>query len=190
MSFQSKSLAYLLPLVVIAACSKAELDVSGKVTPAQGKTAPDSAAVQTVWGVSIGSPDYTYAFGEGTSSAATFDVSYAADPPDEALNAGLGVGVLLLVPTGDKVADGKIADENGLESKVIGGATAQVVIFKKAGADASKMPEWAKKFGDGYACGKTVPATGAGFDTFEPVDCKEVEIKVDDLKNLKFPNWT
>src|SRR5262249_30421581 len=127
---------------------------------------------------------------DGTSTKATFDVSYASDPPDAALNAGLGVGILLLVPTDAKAADGKVADLMGLEGKAIGGDPAHAIIFKKSGADPKQMPAWAASFKDGYSCAKAVPATMTGaHDTFAPADCTATEIKVDDLKNLKFPNW-
>ncbi|XYH93640.1 hypothetical protein ACMHYB_38110 [Sorangium sp. So ce1128] len=49
---------------------------------------------------------------------------------------------------------------------------------------------WSGRFPDGFGCGKCVPAE-EGFDSYEPVDCSEVEVQAtSDFDSLEFCNWT
>jgi hypothetical protein len=177
-----------------AGCSSKSA-VSGSISAASGKTVPDAAAVDIVWGVSATSPDYAYAFGHGATTKESFELDLSADPPAEALNGGvLGVGNIVLVPTGKEPKEGKLAeaDQTAIEGSALGASTDYVVIFKKGTGKPDKSTlTWPDKFSEGYSCGKVVRATaGMTFDTFEPVDCATVTIKIDDWKNLNFPNWT
>ena len=170
--------------------SSAGFDVDGKIVAAAGKTVPASASVKTIWSVSSGSPDYAYAYGDGTSSNATFSTNFPMDPPAEALNADIvGVGILVLYTEGMTPADGKLASEAEIFANAIGAAGQYAVIFKVK--DDPLAPAWVKDFPAGYSCAKGVPAPSGGtFDSFAPVDCAEVEITVDDLNNIEFVNWT
>jgi hypothetical protein len=163
------------------------LDVSGTLTPGQGKTVPASAGVAVIWTVSSGSPDYNYVYGKGTSTGETFKLSLTAPPPEEALNNGnLGVGVVVLWPQGKLPAEGKAGEE--VVNGVIGAAGNYAIIYK--GPNAPDMP-WVSDFPPGYSCGKGAPPVpGSSHESFTPVDCSEVSITVDDIEKIKFVNWT
>src|SRR5262249_28060804 len=49
---------------------------------------PSGQKAIVVWSVSSTSPDYTYAFGSGTVQGSQVSVSFSANPPQDALNAG------------------------------------------------------------------------------------------------------
>jgi hypothetical protein len=170
--------------------SNAGFEVGGKLTPGQGKTIPASATVKAIWVVSASSPDYAYAYGDGSSSGASFTMSLPMDPPAEAINAGiLGVGIPILYTQGKAPADGKLASEADMVANAIGAAGQYAIIFKAK--DDPQAPTWVKDFPLGYSCGKGVPApVGQTFDSFAPVDCAQVEITVDDFDKIQFVNWT
>jgi len=158
--------------------------------PVSGATPPASAKVIVIWTVSSGQ-DYSYKYGEGTSSGTQYVVSLAADPPPaEALNtldtSSAGVGFLLLVPADTVVPDG-VVDETQLPTP-LGASARHAIIWRNDGTD--QFLPWTADFPSGeYACGACVDST-TGFDSYTPVDCTEVDIQSGDLAALDFCNWT
>lgn len=166
-----------------------EIENAGKLTPGAGKTVPTHAVVQTIWGVSATSPDYSYISATGEASNGTFHITLA-EPPAEALNLDkLGVGGLVLLPDGGALPEGKLADPGALKTQLIGMTGPYAIIYKKA--DVPDLP-WVKDFPDGYSCARGVPSPmpGQEFDSFTPVDCSELEIIVDSYDNIETTNWT
>jgi hypothetical protein len=193
-SMKKASLAVALvgSLALLAGCGGSEgvFEAQGKVSAASGKALPDSADLSVLWNVSSGSPDYLYSYGGGSATTDGFDVSFDADPPAEALNSyGVGVGIVVAMPSGQGVAAGKVSDAtmDTLDKTAVGATGQHAIIFKKAGAT---EPAWISAFPDGYSCAKGVPATNDGFDTYAPADCAEVVLTVDELDNIDFTNWT
>lgn len=177
--------------LVLASCSSdSGSSGGGQAAFSFSATAPAGSASATLavaWVVSSGSPDYTYSFGSGSLSGATFQVTFATDPPPaEALNSyGVGVGLIVAYQAGTSVPQGKI-DFGALEPKLLGLSARHAVIYKKA--DASTI-EWATQFPTGYSCGVCgPPPSGSLFDTYAPVDCSTV--KLDLTGTEESCNWT
>lgn len=190
----SLAIALLSGLALLGGCgggSEGVFEAQGQITAASGKTLPDGAVASVIWSVSSGSPDYAYAYGSGTTTAEGFDVSFAADPPAEALNSyGIGVGIIVAMPAGQGLADGKVSEAamDTLDQTAVGATGQYAIIYKKAGAAGL---DWSGAFPDGYSCAKGVPAAaGQTFDSFALVDCAEVVLTVDDLDTIDFTNWT
>lgn len=168
--------------------------VSGIVEASDGHDVPSEARIKVVWVVTSGSPDYNYAFGDGTVTGDAFELPLSEDPPAEALNVGLGVGVVALMTSPPE--DGRIVDEEEDDTfaSLIGYAPRYAIIYK-ASEDAGSVfrSTWPELFPVGYSCGVGVDAPeDETFDSYEPVDCSEVEILVDDLEVLREQNvnWT
>lgn len=143
-----------------------------------GDGVPADAEVVVLWPVSSGSPDYVYAYGGGTSTAAQFTLALAdQEPPRLARNqfgaAGVGIGFVILVPTGTEVPEG-IVDPNSDVDLL--GVSPVPIIWRHGslGGDYS----WTDAFEeDTYQCGHCVQADeGEVFDHFEPIDCSELDI--------------
>ena len=165
------------------------ISVSGSLVAGGAHEVPDSGTVLVIWSVSSGSPDYMYHFGSGSSDGSVFELKLDADPPPEALNSyGLGVGVLILVASDYSIEDGQVPNpsEEELEQESAGASGQYAIIYKAP--DAQEL-DWMGSFPAGYSCGKCVE-TGDTFDAFEPVDCKDVKIDVNDLESIEFCNWT
>jgi hypothetical protein len=164
------------------------LVVSGTIQNNTGAPLPANTRVLVAWGVSSGTPDYSYVFGEGTVDAAagTFRVQLDQPPPAIALNNGqLGVG-LVFATTNQTVGDGDGADAIPLE-ELIGAAGRYAVIYI---ADPSiQNPEWAGSFESGYTVGVGVDVEN-DFDQFQPSSASSMVLIIDDLANIDFVNWT
>ncbi|WP_437730504.1 hypothetical protein [Sorangium sp. So ce1335] len=155
--------------------------------PITGDAVPEDAEVIVAWVVSSSSPDYAFRFGEGSVAGATFTVGVGADPPSEAINSyGVGVGVVMLLEPGTEVPEGEL-DEAVIEAAILGATPQHAIIWRDP---SSQGPDWSDDFPDGFGCGRCVPAD-EGFDTFEPVECSEVEVQAtSDFASLQFCNWT
>ncbi|WP_434041555.1 MULTISPECIES: hypothetical protein [Sorangium] len=155
--------------------------------PISGDAVPEDAEVIVAWVVSSSSPDYAFNFGEGSVSGARFTVGFGAEPPSEAINShGVGVGVVMLLEPGTELPEGEL-DEDVIEAAILGASPQHAIIWR---GPSSQGAAWSEGFPQGYGCGKCVPAA-EGFDTFEPVDCSEVEVQAtSDLDSLEFCNWT
>ncbi|WP_437323230.1 hypothetical protein [Sorangium sp. So ce381] len=157
--------------------------------PISGETAPEDAVVAVVWVVSSSSPDYGFSFGEGTASGATFTVGFGSAPPREAINSnGVGMGFVMLLAPGTQVPEGEI-DSDVLDTALLGASSRHVIVWHETSGQGFG---WSKSFPAGFGCGKCVAAPeGEGFDSYEPVDCSEVEVQVaSDPDSLEFCNWT
>jgi hypothetical protein len=160
--------------------------VTGPIT---GETAPEGAVVAVVWIVSSSSPDYGFNFGEGSLSGATFTVGFGSAPPREALNSnGVGMGFVMLLAPGTQMPEGEI-DADVLDTALLGVSSRHVIVWRDGSGQGF---DWSASFPAGFGCGKCVTAPpGEGFDSYEPVDCSEVEVQVaSDPDSLEFCNWT
>jgi hypothetical protein len=162
--------------------------VSGTIQNVNGTTIPSNARAIVVWNVTSGA-DYSYVFGIGTvnAQAGTFSITFAANPPDEALNAGrLGVGLIILT-TDASLVQGRLPD-NATLTGVLGLTEDHSVIFQKG--DGSNSPtDWPNRFTQGYSVGE-VERSQTTFDSFKRVALNALRLVVDDLANLHPPNWT
>jgi hypothetical protein len=189
-----RTLALALALPFVASCGsdsptepQLPITFSGAIQVLNGTTVPANARVLALWGVSAGSPDYSYVYGTGTvNSNGTFTITFDAEPPAEALNDGeLGVALLILT-TDQTLAQGRVP-ANYTFPGLIGMTEDHSVIFTKnlTGAHAAG---WPNRFA-GYGAGEVERST-TGFDTFKSVALNALKIVVDNLNNIDPPNWT
>jgi hypothetical protein len=191
MRLRTLALALALPFVASCGDSPTEpqlpITFSGTIQVLNGTTVPANARVLALWGVSAGSPDYSYVYGTGTvNSNGTFTITFDAEPPAEALNSGeLGVALLILT-TDQTLAQGKVPANYSFPG-LIGMTEDHSVIFTKnlTGAYAAGWPD---RFA-GYGAGEVERST-TGFDTFRSVALDALKIVVDNLNNINPPNWT
>lgn len=149
--------------------------------------------VEVLWTVSSGSPDYVYAWGDGVAATDHVDVTFPGDtPPDDAINSyGLAVGVIAVFGSEMEDLDGKLTGFD--ESSILGASDRYAIIYR---AESFEAPgegfSWPNAFPAGkLSCGRGVDAAeGESFDSFEPVDCSEVEVIFTDSENFNFVNWT
>jgi hypothetical protein len=161
--------------------------VSGTVAVLNGTTIPANARVVVLWGVSSGSPDYSYVYGSGTvSPTGTFSITFAAEPPAEALNNGqLGVGLVILT-TDQTLADGKVPSTYSFPG-LLGMTVDHSVIFSK-NLSAELAASWPGRFA-GFGVGLVERSTTT-FDSFKVSSLTSLRLVVDDLAKLHPPNWT
>ena len=196
--------ALLLALLPLAGCladptaiaadrgnqSTEPFTVTGTLANRTGAPVPASARVVVVWHVSTGRPvDYDYVFGEGTVDAAdgTFRLVLESPPPPEAMNAGtVGIGTILLT-TDPAIRDGAkwAIDRSG---SFIGGAGRHALVY--VAGDGARFRGWVTRFPRGYSMGRGVKIPGEFFEGFEPASPTGIELVVDDLRNIDFPNCT
>jgi hypothetical protein len=182
-----------LLVAAVAACQDgtspgAGFVVTGHIQNNTQAPIPADARLVAVWGVTSGSPDYAYVFGEGTINrfTGTFHIRFDRPPPTEALNAGvLGVG-FVIATTDQSLKDGDV-----ITSTMTGviGITAQHAVIFVASHEAVQVPEWVAAFDTGYAVGVGVKVPGT-FDKFEPANPLSVLLILDDLANIEIVNWT
>lgn len=148
--------------------------------------AADGAKAVVVWTVSSGSPDYTYAFGGGTTAGTQVFVSFSASPPADALNAGkIGVGLVGVVDASSTLAEGKLTKADLDTIQLV---SANHAVIYRATSEVLMKNGWDGAFPkDSYACGRCV-RKDEGFDAFEPVDCSEVT--VEPMATADMCNWT
>ena len=205
-------------VVVAGLCACSESDAPGGSSASATSlalvqrlnTAPaaDSEAV-VVWTVTSGSPDYAYVWGRADVQGSSFNLRLQAPPPAEAINSyGLGVGIVLIVPTSARIRDGKQTDaDEKLFAQAVGASERHAILYVEPErtraaieAMASKVTaeelqrareHWLFDFPAGYSCGAArQAAAGETFDSFAPEDCNEVQIRSGALDDFEFPNWT
>jgi len=130
-----------------------------------------NGSVIGLWVVSTTQPTYLYKLGDGSTVASQFDISFATDPPPEAINSdGVGIAQLGLLPglatIPDGIVDGNIA--------IVGLTINHAIIFRTPDAIG---PVWSHAFPTGFSCGRCLSDTGSGLDTFEPVACDLVVLQ-------------
>ena len=165
--------------------------VSGRIQNRTGRPIPADARLVVIWGVSSGSPDYSYVYGEGVIDRITgmFGVRFEGPPPTAALNNGvLGVG-LVVATTDPSLRDGVVIDNRTHLTGLVGVTGQHAVIFLGTQPDTIQMPTWATAFDTGYAVGVgvKVPET---FDKFVPASPSSALLIIDALANIEIVNWT
>ncbi len=152
---------------------------------------PANARLIAVWGVSAGSPDYSYVFGEGTINrfTGTFRIEFDQPPPVNALNHGV-LGVAFLIATTDQsLKDGDSLTGSSSTAQIIGVTGQHAVIFVDH-QDTLYVNTWVPSFPTGYSVGVGVKVPGSVFDKFEPVSRSSPILIIDDLGNIEIVNWT
>ena len=165
--------------------------VSGALDNRTGAALPENARVVVLWGVSSGTPDYSYIYGHGSIDRATnrYSVTFDAAPPAEALNQPDGVGVgLVLVTTDASLGDGRLPQ--GWDTSKIIGASGQHAVIYLAGSPSRAPTSWLRDFRRGFNVGEGITIPNSVFDGFSPVAADALEVIVDDLENIDFVNWT
>jgi hypothetical protein len=150
-----------------------------------------NARLVAVWGVSSGTPDYGYVFGEGAINRATgtFRIRFDQPPPLEALNAG-ALGVAFIIATTDQsLKDGDVITSAPM-TKLIGVTAQHAVIFVRSRQEAVQLPSWVATFDTGYAVGVGVKVPGETFDKFQLASRSSALLIVDDPANIEVVNWT
>ena len=148
--------------------------LSGDVT---GAEIPADAEVVVMW--PVGAPsDHAAKWGDGTSSGSQFTLALSdAPPPPFVMNelgggARVGIGFLVLVPTGTALPDGALDPEQEL---TLLGNTLTPIIWREGTIEGDLS--WLNAFEEAtYQCGRCVQSDEESFDTFEPIDCAAVEI--------------
>jgi len=189
-----------LATILVAAAATACLDgtgpagaflVSGPIQNNTGAPIPPGTRVVVVWGVTSGSPDYAYVFGEGVIDryTGTVRVRFDGPPPVEALNRGvLGVG-FLVATTDQSMKDGDVFGTGHPLTNVVGITGQHAVIFVSH-PDTLYAGTWAAEFETGYSLGVGVKVPGSVFDKFEPVSPSSALLIIDVLANIEIVNWT
>jgi len=182
-----------LAVAMLAACgdstgsSGTTFVVRGPLTNVSGQPVPANARVVVAWVVTSADPDYTYIYGEGTVQSSTYQVTFTAPPPAEALNEGqIGVGIVLLT-SGSGLRSGMRLEEAPANTVLLGGTGNYGVIYKAVGT--VTRVDWADAFPLGFGAGVGVERPG-DFDAFAPTDPAGLELIVDDIDNIDFVNWT
>ena len=175
--------------VALAGCSDATdpgdaVTVSGVIENRNAATIPANARVVVLWGVSSGSPDYSFVFGTGTvSPGGEFSITFDGPPPAAALNNGtLGVGLVLLT-SDQSLGEGQVPSNYGFPGVL--GLTEDHSIIYRSGAPGI---DWAAACPPGYSVGE-VQRSNVGFDSFIRVGLDDLLV-VDVIQNLNPPNWT
>ncbi len=191
------TLASVLVAAAVAGCLDgtgpgAGFVVTGRIQNNTGAPIPAGARLVVVWGVSAGSPDYAYVFGEGAIDPMTGTVYVRLDgpPPAEALNNGvLGVG-FIVATTDQSMKDGDVFSSGSSPTNVIGITGQHAVIFVNGHPDTTQVPKWATEFDSGYSLGVGVKVPGSVFDKFVPASPSSALLIIDALANIEIVNWT
>ena len=159
--------------------------ITGVIENRNAATIPANARVVVLWGVSSGSPDYSFAFGTGTvSPGGEFSITFDGPPPEAALNNGtLGVGLVLLT-TDQSLAEGQLPSDYSFPGLL--GFTEDHSIIYRSGTTGI---DWAAAFPPEYSVGE-VQRSNVGFDSFIRVGLDDLRLVVDMIQNLNPPNWT
>jgi hypothetical protein len=165
--------------------------VSGRIQNRTGRPIPADARLVVIWGVSSGSPDYSYVYGEGVIDRITgmFGVRFEGPPPAAALNNGvMGVG-LVIATTDHLLKDGDSLPNRPPTFDILGVTAQHAVIFLASQPDTLQVPTWATAFDAGYAVGVGVKVPGT-FDKFVPTSPSSALLIIDALTNIEVVNWT
>lgn len=160
---------------------------SGRFEIQNGTTVPANARVLVLWGVSAGTPDYSYVFGSGTVGAnGAFTITFNANPPTAALNLNqVGVGLVILT-TDPSLVEGQLPAGYAFPG-LLGMSEDHSIIFTQ-NLSAELSSEWFGRF-NGYGLGEVERSTTT-FDSFRSVARDALRLIVDDRANLRGPNWT
>lgn len=188
----NKVMMILATLAALAGC--APESVIGANDSLSGMTAAipegDAAtgAVHVVWSVTSGSPDYMYGSGSGTYSDTGFELELPESLPAEATNNGIGVGVIVALDASVTFPEGRIDSE--AEFPFHGATPRHAIIYRAPGVSVEGLG-WASDFPEGFSCGVGVDAPeDSTFDTFAPIACDLIELRIGNVEEMDFVNWT
>lgn len=196
------SLAACLVLVGLSACAS-EIE-GGSSASSTGLSLQDTlpaaptvaSEVLVAWNVSSGPDDYAYIWGRADVLDGSFELDLPSPPPAEAMNSyGLGVGLLVVMPTAAGIADGRQSEsEEDKFEEVTGASERHAIIYvdrERAAAEISEAREhWLFDFETGYGCGVGKEAApGETFDSYQPIGCDAVQIRMGN-GGFDFPDWT
>ncbi len=154
-----------------------------------------SGELRALWLVTSGSADHVYLAGSGAFDEGGFDFELPTPVPSDALNAygdsRLGVGFIAAWPSGGAPGQpARLSDEAELQD-AIGAASNHAIVYREGSAPFEGTLSWVNEFPEGFSCGRGVPAASDDdFDTFEPVACDQVELRMGDVESFEFPDWT
>lgn len=164
--------------------------ISGIVTVDDGAVPPEMGETVFYWVVTSGD-DYAYVNGLGEFTNTRFEIALPSPMPPDAVNSyGVGVGMVFAMMPDTAPAEGRITRGSPFIFNVVGATPRFALIYRAPDADVAIIP-WIRAFPIGFSCGEGVPApAGITFDTFTPVDCEQVELRLGDLDAFDFVNWT
>jgi hypothetical protein len=117
-----------------------------------------------------GSPPKYYKFGDGVRLDSGFTLGFDTDPPAAALNDGLGVAYVVMLPELTTVPDGPV---NPAAIGLLGISGDTGVVYKTADATG---PPWAAGFAPRFSCaGCQQKQTGK--DDFTVIGCVSVSVR-------------
>jgi len=158
---------------------------SGSVSVDTGFSAPVNGDLVVAWGVFTGSPDYVFLSTGGEVDAVGFSIMLPDVLQDEAINSfGVSVGEFAAFSMGSAPDAGVL--ENGAPISSPVGGSDHALIYKTANADDTVI-DWTGAFPVGYSCGLVLRGT-ATFDSFVPVSCDEVTVRIGAEDTFGF-NW-
>lgn len=171
------------------ASSSNSYDITGAFSVDAGYSVPVNGEISVIWQISSASPDYTY-----VSPGVIRDTAFAVELPialqQEAVNSyGVAVGVMTVFPAGAAPAPGVVSADVELNTPA-GISENHAVIYKTADAN-DEILGWSSEFSTGYSCGLVQRAENDNsFDSFTPVSCNEVIIRVGDIDTFDPIDWT
>ena len=118
-----------------------------------------------------GSPAKYYKFGDGVRLNSGFTLGFDTEPPAEALNDGLGVAYVVMLPELTTVPDGPV---NPAAIGILGVSGDTGVVYKTAEATG---PPWAASFPPRFSCAGCVRNQGVSKDDFTLIACASVSVK-------------
>ena len=166
--------------------------IAGVVVSDDNSTVPTGGDIAAAWGVS-GNPGHDYVFGTGTLTETGFEFPLMAAPPSDALNthegASIGVAFLVAFEEGRALPEGRVAPGTELSSTV-GASNRHALLYR-----ANETPigiSWMDALPVGYSCGVGVEDDDDEdvFDSFAVIDCSLVEIRIGNIDEFEFVNWT
>lgn len=174
--------------------------VTGSIQNDTTLAIPSSARVYAVWIVPSDTPDYLYVYGNSLVDPVdnTFNLTFSAPPPGEALNNN-EVGVAYLMLTDRNLAEGPVTDSvlglRILPGGFYGMVNDQAIVYVNGNPEVTNDDRpWVSNFGfeRGYNLAKSWyngDTVGGTFDGFRP-DSGAVQLSISrNPAAFTFPNW-
>ncbi|MFC2131215.1 hypothetical protein ACFLSQ_07250 [Bacteroidota bacterium] len=168
--------------------------ISGTINNTNNINIPESVRLVIAWHVTWNGPDYGYFWTEGDLDLKnnTFKISFDETPPDICFNNGPGfkLGVAIMYLLDNVTIDEGVLDQNNFdpEKDILGYINDSAIIYLSG--DYSEIVHRFIGFNEGYNFGKGWYNPGEGFDGWENKGTDGIELIIDSLENIKFPNWT
>ncbi|MFH1050642.1 MAG: hypothetical protein V1779_06880 [bacterium] len=197
-------LALIINLLLLSSCSEETtkpddkgnhlFSISGTVNNKNNIDIPETAKLAVVWVVTWNGPDYGYFWTEGKLDIKNnkFTISFDSIPPEICFNHGdgfkLGVAIMYLLDN-VTIAEGELNQDNfDPENDIIGYINDSAIIYLEG--DYSIIESRFIGFQEGYNFGKGWYNPNHGFDGWENKGTTGIELIIDGLENIQFPNWT